>query len=76
MVTEPLRASPVLGSTETETLPLPVPLVGDILTQVRLSDMFQLQLERDTVTEMVSVPPSDEKLPLKGEISYVHGASP
>jgi hypothetical protein len=76
MVTEPLRASPVLGSTDTVIDPLPVPLVGDKLTQDRLSDVTQLQLERDAVTETDALSLPDEKLPLGGDISYVQDASP
>jgi hypothetical protein len=67
-VTEPLRASPVLGSTDTVTLPLPVPVAEDKLTQDRLSDVVQVQFELEGVTDIDLLSPSAEKLPLVGEI--------
>ena len=67
-MTEPLLAAPVLASTVTVTDPLPVPLVGDWLTQSRLSDAVQTQLEYDAVTDTELVPPLEVKLPLEGEM--------
>jgi hypothetical protein len=49
-VTDPLRAAPVFAATVIVTLPLPIPLVGDRLTQERLSDALQEQLELEAVT--------------------------
>ncbi len=72
-MTEPLLAAPVVGFTDTVTLRLPVPLVGDRLIQERFSEVVQEQLELEAVTETVLIPPLDVKLPLVGEILYVQG---
>ena len=68
MVIEPVLAAPVLAATVTVTDPLPVPLVGDRLTQSRLSDAVQAQLEFEAVTDTEMVPPLKVKLPLEGEM--------
>ncbi len=68
-MTEPLRAEPVFAVTDTVTLPLPVPLVGDRLTQSRLSAVVQEQFELEAVTVTEVFPPPDVKLPLVGEMA-------
>ncbi len=68
MVTEPLRAAPVLAVTDTVTVVLSVPLVGDKVTQERLSDVVQEQLEPEAVTETDLLPLSFVKLPLEDEM--------
>ena len=68
MVIEPLRAIPVFSVTDIVTVPLPVPLVGERLTQERLSDVVQEQLELEAVTDTVSAPAPAGKLPLVGEM--------
>jgi hypothetical protein len=75
IVTEPFQVRPGLGSTDTVTLPLPVPLVGDRLTHDIFSDVVQLQIESEAVTVTVLLPPSGPKLPLDGEIAYVQDDS-
>jgi hypothetical protein len=57
IVTDPLREELVFAETLTVTDPFPVPLVGDRLTQERLSDVVQEQLELEAVTETELVPP-------------------
>ncbi len=68
MIIEPLRAAPLFELTDIVTLPLPVPLVGDTVTQDRLFDVVQEQFELDVITETVLVPPLEEKLPLLGDM--------
>ena len=63
MVTEPLRAAPVLAETVIVTDLLPIPLVGERLIQPKLSNVVQLQLEFDVVTKTDSLPPFGVKLP-------------
>ena len=66
IVIEPLLAAPVLANTVTLTVPLPVPPVGDRLTQLRVSDAVQAQLVLEAETETELVPPLAVKLPLEG----------
>ncbi len=75
MVTVPFRAEPALAVTDIVTFPLPVPLAGDRVTQDRLLDVVQAQLEIDAVTETELLPLLDEKLPPVGEILYVQAAA-
>jgi len=66
---EPLRAAPLLAVAVMVTVPLPVPLVGgDRLTQERLSETVQEQLELDAVTKTELVPPLEVKLLLEEEM--------
>ncbi len=67
-MTDPLLAEPVFAVTDTVTLPLPVPLVGDRLTQDKLLDVVHEQLELDAVTDTVLLPLPEVKLPLEGEM--------
>ena len=68
IVTDPLRASPVLAVAVIVTVWLPVPLVDDRLTQERLSEAVQAQVDLEAVTETEVLPPLEAKLPLEGEM--------
>ena len=71
---EPLLTTPVLAVAVMVTVPLPVPLVGDRVTQSRLSDAVQAQLELEAVTDTELVPPLEVKLPLVGEMVVAQAA--
>ena len=59
---------PVLAGAVIVTALLPVPLVGDRVTQERLSEAVQEQLELDTVTKTERVPPLEVNFPLEEEM--------
>ncbi len=65
---EQLRSVPVFAVTDIVTLPLSVPLVGERLTQDKLSDVVHEQLELDAVTDTDLLPLPEVKLPLEGEM--------
>ena len=71
IVTIPLRAAPVLVMAVIVTILLPVPLVGDKLTQERFSDEVHEQVELEAVTDTELVPPLEVKLPLLGKMLYI-----
>jgi hypothetical protein len=72
-VTTPVLALSVFASTVIVTVPLPIPLVGDRLTQSRLSDAVHSQLELEAFIKTVMVPPLEAKVLLDDEMLYVQG---
>ena len=68
MIIEPVLAVPVLAVVVIVTDPFSVPLVGDKLTQSRLSGAVQAQVELKAVTNTELLPLLEVKLLLVGVI--------